>query len=101
MSDVIYFAPPSDFSHPFFGKSLVFTGALSTMTRTTAAKLAKDCGATIQGNVTEQTDFVILGDKRRGMSTKQQKAERLIQQGAAIQILVEADFLWLVAMDKK
>ena len=88
------------FQHPFVGKTIVFTGALSTMTRSAAAKLAISCGATVHGTVTERTDFVILGDKRRGISTKQQKAERLIQDGAAIQLLVEADFLWILSMKK-
>lgn len=99
MSECIYFH--ARYTHPFFNKNIVFTGALSTMTRATAAKLAIDCGAVVHGTVTECTDFVILGDKRRGVSTKQQRAERLIAKGAAIQLLIEDDFLWIVAMEKE
>ena len=86
--------------HPFYKKSIVFTGALSTMTRSTAARLATNCGARVYGAVTEHTDFVILGDKRRGISTKQQRAEQLIAQGANIQFITEDDFLWILSIEK-
>lgn len=88
------------FTHPFYEKTIVFTGALSTMTRSTAAKLATGCGARVHGVVTEQTDFVVLGDKRRGISSKQLKAERLIAAGADIQLLIEDDFLWVLSIEK-
>lgn len=59
--------------HPFYQKNLVFTGALSTMTRHTAAQKASAFGAVMQGAVTTHTHFVIIGDKRRGISTKHAK----------------------------
>ncbi|MER2107051.1 MAG: BRCT domain-containing protein [Solibacillus sp.] len=99
-TETIYFHSQTDFRHPFLNKTIVFTGALATMTRRAAAKLAIDCGAVIHGAVTEHTDFVVLGDKRRGISTKQQRAEKLIHDGAAIQLLVEDDFLWILSMQK-
>ncbi|MEK4427538.1 BRCT domain-containing protein [Solibacillus sp. FSL K6-1523] len=87
------------FRHPFYNKQLVFTGALSTMTRSEAAKRVRNCGGFLQGAVTTETDFVILGNKRRGISTKQQKAEQLIDLGTDLQLLVEDDFLWLLSME--
>ncbi|WP_155593124.1 BRCT domain-containing protein [Lysinibacillus cavernae] len=101
-SEIIFLSDPAEsLIHPFFNKQIVFTGALSTMTRSEAAKKVKACGGLLQGVVTQQTDFVILGDKRRGISTKQHKAEQLINQGQDIQLLIEDDFLWLISMQKK
>ena len=65
------------------------------MTRSEAAKQVKAYGGYLQGAVTQQTDFVILGDKRRGISAKQHKAEQLMSQGQDIQILIEDDFYGL------
>lgn len=98
---VIHFENHTDtLKHPFYKKQLVFTGALSTMTRSEAAKRVRMCGGFLQGAVTTETDFVILGNKRRGISTKQQKAEQLIDLGIDLQLLVEDDFLWLLSMEK-
>ncbi|QDQ02384.1 DNA polymerase III subunit epsilon [Lysinibacillus fusiformis] len=99
---VIFLCDSSDsLMHPFDKKQIVFTGALSTMTRSEAAKKVQAFGGTMQGAVTQETDFVILGDKRRGISTKQLKAEQLISHGLDIQIIPEADFLWLISMHKE
>jgi DNA polymerase-3 subunit epsilon len=71
------------------------------MTRSEAAKRVRACGGIMQGAVTQDTDFVILGDKRRGVSTKQLKAEKLITLGQDIQIIIEDDFIWLISMQKE
>lgn len=98
-TDTIFLSDPSEqLTHPFHKRQIVFTGALSTMTRSQAAQKVRSCGGTLQGAVTKDTDFVILGDRRRGVSTKQLKAEQLISLGIDIQILGEDDFLWLIAM---
>jgi len=99
--DIIFSDQTESHSHPFYNKQIVFTGALSTMTRSDAAKQVKAYGGFLQGTVTQQTDFVILGDKRRGISTKQRKAEQLINLGKDIQVLIEDDFLWLISMSKE
>lgn len=97
--EIIFITDPAEsLTHPFNNKQIVFTGALSTMTRSEAAKQVKVCGGSLQGAVTPQTDFVILGDKRRGISTKQRKAEQLMSQGHDIQLIIEDDFLWLISM---
>ena len=100
-TEVIFLSDPSEcLMHPFYNKKIVFTGALSTMTRSEAAKKVRACGGIMQGAVTQETDFVILGKNRRGISTKQLKAEQLINLGLDIQIIIEADFIWLISMQK-
>lgn len=101
-TEVLFLSDPSEYlKHPFHNKQIVFTGALSTMTRAEAAKKVRACGGMMQGAVTKETDFLILGKKRRGISTKQAKAEQLIGVGVDIQILDEEDFLWLISMHEK
>ncbi|WP_332647819.1 BRCT domain-containing protein [Lysinibacillus sp. 54212] len=87
-------------THPFYNKRIVITGALSTMTRSEAAKKVRAFGGIMQGAVTQDTNFVILGNKRRSISTKQQRAEGLISLGYDIQMIFEDDFLWLLSMPK-
>ncbi|MGE7691049.1 BRCT domain-containing protein [Lysinibacillus sp. NPDC097214] len=100
-TEFIHLSNPSQcLKHPFHHKQIVFTGALSTMTRSEAAKRVRACGGIMQGAVTQDTDFLILGDKRRGISTKQLKAEKLMSLGLDIQIIIEDDFIWLISMQE-
>jgi len=100
-TEIIYLSDPSEcFMHPFYNKQIVFTGALSTMIRAEAAKKVRACGGIVQGAVTKETDFVILGKNHRGFSTKQLKAEQLIRLGLDIQMIVEDDFIWLISMQR-
>ncbi len=99
-TEIILSDPSQNLVHPFFNKRIVFTGALSTMTRSEAAKKVRAFGGILQGAVTKETDFVILGKKHRGKSTKQLKAEQLIRFGFDIQILPEDDFIWVLSMPK-
>jgi DNA ligase (NAD+) len=46
---------------PFAGKTIVFTGSLSEMTRAEAKALAEQLGARVAGSVSKNTDFVVLG----------------------------------------
>lgn len=97
--EVILLSNPSQhLLHPFCTKRIVFTGALSTMTRIDAAKKVRAIGGIIQGAVTKDTDFVILGNKRRGISSKQRKAEHLLSLGFDIQIMMEEDFIWVLSI---
>jgi len=102
ITEVILLSDPSEcLKHPFHHKQIVFTGALSTMTRSEAAKRVRACGGIMQGAVTQDTDFLILGNKRRGISTKQLKAEKLMSLGLDIQIIIEDDFIWLISMQEE
>lgn len=98
-TEIIFLSDPSErLTHPFHHKQIVFTGALSTMTRSEAAKKVRACGGIMQGAVTKETDFLILGKKRRGISTKQSKALQLNSQGHDIQLIDEEDFMWLLSI---
>ncbi|QRN03431.1 NAD-dependent DNA ligase LigA [Legionella sp. MW5194] len=50
-----------DNSHPFFGKTVVLTGTLSSMGREDAKARLHAVGAKVTGSVSAKTDFVIAG----------------------------------------
>ncbi|ANJ00410.1 hypothetical protein A8O14_10190 [Polynucleobacter wuianus] len=83
----------------FFGKIIVFTGALVTMTRDGAATHASQFGFKIGSGVTKKTDYLVVGIQDlstlagHDKSTKQRKAEELIAEGVNIEILTENDFI--------
>ncbi|WP_309121768.1 NAD-dependent DNA ligase LigA [Paenibacillus sp.] len=58
---------------PFFGKTVVLTGTLPTMTRDEAAKLLEARGAKVAGSVSKKTDFVIAGESAGSKLTKAQE----------------------------
>lgn len=58
---------------PFFGKTVVLTGTLSTMTRDEAAKLLEARGAKVSGSVSKKTDFVVAGENAGSKLTKAQE----------------------------
>ena len=71
---------------PFFaGKTFVFTGTLSSMTREEASNHAKSRGAKIGSSISSKTDYLVAGDKA---GSKLQKAEKL-----GVMILSEQEFL--------
>ena len=83
----------------FYGKTIVFTGTLSSMKRAEAQKIIADIGGINSNSVTKKTDFLIVGQQdyrivgEDGMSNKQDKAVKLIERGAALEIISESDFL--------
>ncbi len=54
----------------FTGKTLVFTGTLSSMTRSEAKARAEALGANVAGSVSSKTDFVIAGADAGSKATK-------------------------------
>lgn len=72
----------------FRDQTLVFTGALASMSRDEAKALARREGAHIAGSVSRQTDYVVVGEDA-GF-----KADRARELGVAI--LSEAEFLQIV-----
>jgi len=83
----------------FYGKNLVFTGALQSMERNQAIQRAVNNGATVQSGVTKKTDFLVVGvsdfiDFRSGRRTQKLKdAEALSKSGSSISIIDEEEFL--------
>lgn len=83
----------------FYGRTVVFTGALSSMVRSEAYQAIADIGGVIGNSVTKDTDFLIVGQQDYrvvgddGMSSKQEKAIKLIEKGSTLEILSEDDFL--------
>lgn len=59
--------------NPFFGKTVVLTGTLSTMGRDECAKKLEALGAKITGSVSKRTDIVIAGESAGSKLTKAQE----------------------------
>ena len=84
-----------DDTHPFFGKRIVFTGALSRMTRKDAAQLVLDVGGIPADSLNKETNFLVIGNEdfkscvKNGKSTKMLKAEQMQKKGIDIQVLSE------------
>ena len=70
---------------PFLNRTLVFTGALQTMTRAEARARAEALGAKVTESVSKSTDFVIAG---ADAGSKARKAAAL-----GVTVLSEAEFL--------
>jgi DNA polymerase-3 subunit epsilon len=83
----------------FFGKTLVFTGALQVMTRDAAASKASAHGFNIAGAVSKKIHYLVVGIQDisvlagHNKSSKHRKAEELIELGHSIQIITENDFI--------
>lgn len=83
----------------FYGRTVIFTGTLSSMVRSEAQQTIADIGGIIGNSVTKDTDFLIVGQQDYrvvgddGMSNKQEKAIKLIEKGSTLEILSEDDFL--------
>jgi len=82
----------------FYGKTVVFTGALSSMVRNEAQQIIADIGGVNLRGVTKSTDYLIVGQQdyrvvgEDGMSNKQETAIKYIEKGSEIEILSENDF---------
>lgn len=97
--------PDADRSHPFYGREMVFTGALATMTRQQAWEMVAERGATPSDGVTKRTNILVIGyqDARRlrpgaVLSTKAQKAASLRVKGLPIEVMPEEDFFQLLGL---
>jgi len=82
----------------YFGETMVFTGALSAP-RAQAAKIAKQAGFNVVETVNENTNILCIGvsdiskfAEGYTKSSKQRKAEKLIEQGYDIKIVFEDNF---------
>lgn len=92
-------------SNMFEGKSLVFTGVFSSMSRKEAEKTATERGAIVSDSVSKKTDYLVYGvqdlraTKGNEKSSKQIKAEALIAKGVPIIVLSENEYLNMLQGD--
>ena len=73
----------------FEGKNLVFTGELTTMTRTQAELKAKEYGGKTSGSVSKKTAYVVAGAEA---GSKLKKAQEL-----GVTVLTEQEFLDMIS----
>lgn len=83
----------------FEGKTVVFTGALVSMSRYDAMKKVRAQGATTGSSVTKKTDVLVIAMKKvstlseANMSTKFKRANELNRNGQGINLIDEETFL--------
>ena len=75
-------------SSPLTGKTIVFTGTLSGLSRAEAKARAERMGAKVTGSVTNKTDYVVVGEDA---GSKAKAAKEL-----GIQVLSEDEFVALM-----
>ena len=92
---VTFFDP----NHPFYQKSLVFTGELS-IDRREAMQRAVNVGAIIKTAVSRKTDFLVVGRQYNGpggtatVSNKEEKARAILAEGKSrLRLLSEREVL--------
>ena len=81
-------APEAD--SPFAGKTVVFTGTLTRMTRAEAKARAEALDARVSGSVSAKTDFVVAGE---AAGSKLRKAREL-----GVAVLTEEE--WLAQVER-
>jgi DNA polymerase-3 subunit epsilon len=83
----------------FYGKTVVFTGTLTSMMRDDAKNVLTMVGGINQNSINKSTNYLVVGQQdyrvvgEDGMSSKQEKAIKYIEQGYGIEIISEDDFL--------
>lgn len=75
---------------PLSGKTFLVTGTLERYKRHEAEALIKRAGGKIVSSVSKKLDYLVVGDSPGG---KLEKVEKLIEKGAGIEVLNEADFI--------
>lgn len=93
---------PPNKNGELYGQTIVFTGELS-ITRADAFKAAAELGLEIKTGVSKKTNYLVVGTQDRkhvgsdGISSKQLKAQELIDKGAEIKILDKNAFMNLIS----
>ncbi|MFN0174080.1 MAG: NAD-dependent DNA ligase LigA [Saprospiraceae bacterium] len=75
---------------PLYGKSILFTGTLSQMTREEAEKKAAAAGASLMSGVSKHLSILVVGEKA---GSKLKKAQAL----ETVEIWTEAEFIALIS----
>lgn len=88
---------------PVAGRSFLFTGTLESMTRAVAQERVRALGGETPNSVVKTLDYLVIGDAdlekfaAGWRSSKLKSAERYNEQGGAIAIIGESEFLGLLA----
>jgi len=82
--------PTTAIDSPIAGKTMVFTGSLSAMSRGEAKARAETLGAKVTGSVSKNTDFVVAGTDP---GSKVTKAESL-----GVRVLLEKEWLEMAGL---
>jgi ankyrin repeat protein len=83
------------------GRSFLFTGKLSSMSRAGAKAKVKELGGVARSSVAQGLDYLVIGDEGSPLfgqgkkGSKMVAAEKLIAAGAPLKIISETDFLKL------
>ena len=80
-------------------KRFLFTGKMASLDRKQAEMQVQQLGGEIASGVSKELDYLVVGDEgyqNQEKGNKWIKAEKLIEQGAAIQILTEKEFLAMI-----
>lgn len=92
--------PDADVDGYLYGRTVVFTGALMSMTRQIAWEECARIGATSEENVTKRTNVLVIGDinpavLRPGsnLTGSTRRAFELQDRGQEIEVMTEDDFL--------
>lgn len=72
-------------SSPLAGKTIVFTGTLTSMSRSEAKAKAESMGANVSGSVSAKTDYVVVGEDA---GSKAKKAQEL-----GVTVLSESEWI--------
>ena len=64
------FIAPQTSESPVSGKTVVFTGTLTTITRAEAKARAESLGAKVAGSVSKKTDYVVVGEDAGSKAAK-------------------------------
>lgn len=91
-----------DETNPFYGKVVVFTGTLSTMTRKQALTVVSNLGGIPANSVTAKTNFLVIGNEefassvKNGKTNKMCKADALKASGKDIETISENTFFQMI-----
>ncbi len=102
ISDIVANCDLADCNHLFYGKNIVITGNFHKYDRKEVLQLIANLGGILKSSVSRNTDYLIVGQQDitlvgdDGLSSKQEKAYKLIEDGYDIKIINEDKFYDLV-----
>lgn len=91
-----------DETNPVYGKIVVFTGALSSITRAQAFQMVANLGGYPEDRITMKTNYLVIGNEefassvKNGRTSKMKKADTYRLRGCDIVVLSENTFFEIV-----